>query len=93
VKARNRSVIEKSMRLAGINSADHEFYLSIVDGAVRHGGFCLGFDRLIAKLLDFETVSEAVIFPRTFEKFFHRAVNFVHSTDDAMLGVSQRFTG
>jgi aspartyl/asparaginyl-tRNA synthetase len=70
IRETNRSVIEKSMRLAGINSADYEFYLSIVDGAVPHGGFCLGFDRLIAKLLDLEIVSDAVVFPRTFEKLF-----------------------
>ena len=67
IRETNRSVIENSMRLSGIDTTDYNFYLSIVDGSVSHGGFCLGIDRLIAKLLDLEMVSDAVVFPRTFK--------------------------
>lgn len=67
IRENDRSVIEKSMRLSSIDTTDYNFYLSIIDGSVPHGGFCLGIDRLIAKLLDLEMVSDAVVFPRTFK--------------------------
>lgn len=60
--------IKKSMLLAGIDISNYEFYISIVDKAVDHGGFCLGLDRLIAKILDKEMVSDAVPFPRTYKR-------------------------
>ena len=64
----NRSKIEHSMKLSGINPADYNFYLSIVDNAIDHGGFGLGIDRLIARLLDIDVISDAVPFPRTFDR-------------------------
>lgn len=64
----NRKKIEHSMKLSSINPADYNFYLSIVDNAVEHGGFGLGIDRLIARLLDIDVVSDAVPFPRTFDQ-------------------------
>ncbi len=60
--------IRKSMLLSGIDISNYEFYISIVDKAVDHGGFCLGLDRLIAKVLDKEMVSDAVPFPRTYKR-------------------------
>lgn len=60
--------IKKSMLLSGIGVNNYEFYISIVDKAVNHGGFCIGLDRLIAKILDKEMVSEAVPFPRTYRR-------------------------
>jgi aspartyl/asparaginyl-tRNA synthetase len=60
--------IRKSMLLSGIDINNYEFYISIVDKAVDHGGFCLGLDRLIAKVLDKEMVSDAVPFPRTYRR-------------------------
>lgn len=68
IRENNRTTIEKSMHLSGIDARDYGFYLSVIDGSVPHGGFCLGIDRLIAKILDLEMVSDAVAFPRTFEK-------------------------
>ena len=67
IRETDRSSIEKSMRLSGIDPGDYSFYLSIVDGSESHGGFGLGIDRLFAKLLDLEMVSDAVVFPRTFK--------------------------
>jgi len=60
--------IKKSMLLSGIDISNYEFYISIVDKAVNHGGFCIGLDRLIAKILNKEMVSEAVPFPRTYKR-------------------------
>ncbi|HUD44222.1 MAG TPA: amino acid--tRNA ligase-related protein [Patescibacteria group bacterium] len=64
----DRKKIEHSMKLSGLNPTDYNFYLSIVDNAVEHGGFGLGIDRLIARLLDINVVSGAVPFPRTFDQ-------------------------
>ncbi len=64
----DRTKIEHSMKLSSINPIDYNFYLSIVDNAVEHGGFGLGVDRLIAKLLDIDVISDAVAFPRTFDR-------------------------
>jgi aspartyl/asparaginyl-tRNA synthetase len=62
-----REQIEKSMMLSGVNTGDYSFYLSVVSDAVPHGGFCLGLDRMIAKSMDLEIVSETSPFPRTAE--------------------------
>ena len=67
IRETNRVEIERAMRFSGIDVNNYGFYLSAIDGAIAHGGFCLGIDRLIAKLLDLEMVSEAVAFPRTFK--------------------------
>lgn len=53
------------MLLSGVDATNYEFYISIVDKAVTHGGFGMGLDRLIAKILDKEMASDAVLFPRT----------------------------
>ncbi|KKT13263.1 MAG: Aspartate-tRNA ligase [Candidatus Falkowbacteria bacterium GW2011_GWF2_43_32] len=63
----DRNKIEHSMKLSRANPVDYNFYLSIIDGAVHHGGFGLGFDRLVAKLLDIDVIIDAVPFPRTFD--------------------------
>lgn len=60
--------IKKSMMISGLNIDNYAFYISIVDGAVSHGGFCIGIDRLLAKILELEMISDAVVFPRTFKK-------------------------
>jgi nondiscriminating aspartyl-tRNA synthetase len=56
------------MLLSGVDVSNYDFYISIVDNAVSHGGFGMGLDRLIAKILDKELVSDAVVFPRTYKK-------------------------
>lgn len=68
IRQTDGSLIRKSMRLSDINPSDYEFYINIVDGAPGHGGFCLGLDRLLAKILDKEMVSDAVPFPRTYKR-------------------------
>lgn len=68
IRQTDGSLIRKSMQLSDINPSDYEFYINIVDGAPEHGGFCLGLDRLLAKILDKEMVSDAVPFPRTYKR-------------------------
>lgn len=60
--------IKRSMALSGIDVRNYMFYISAIDGAVEHGGFCIGIDRLAAKILDKEMVTDAVLFPRTYRK-------------------------
>lgn len=60
--------IKKSMLLSGIDIKNYDFYISIVDKAIKHGGFCIGLDRLIAKILNKEMISDAVPFPRTYKR-------------------------
>lgn len=61
-------LIRKSMKLSDIHTADYEFYISAIDKSIEHGGFCLGLDRLMAKILDFDIITDAVPFPRTHKK-------------------------
>lgn len=68
IRQTDGSLIRKSMRLSDINPSDYEFYINIIKGAPEHGGFCLGLDRLLAKILDKEMVSDAVPFPRTYKR-------------------------
>lgn len=68
IRQTNGELIKKSMLLSGINTKDYDFYISIVDKAVNHGGFCIGLDRLLAKILNKETIADAVAFPRTYKK-------------------------
>ncbi len=68
IRETDRKKIEYSMKLSDINPNDYSFYLSIIDNAVEHGGFCLGLDRMVAKFLDMAIISDCVPFPRTFSK-------------------------
>ncbi len=60
--------IRRSMSLSGINSKEYEFYISAIDNSVEHGGFCIGLDRLLAKILGKDTIHDSVPFPRTYKK-------------------------
>ncbi|MGB9703185.1 MAG: amino acid--tRNA ligase-related protein [Candidatus Micrarchaeales archaeon] len=39
------------MRLSYVNPEQYSFYLSLLKGAPPHGGFGMGFDSLIAKIM------------------------------------------
>lgn len=68
IRQTNGDLIRKSMRISDIMPEDYEFYINAIDGAPEHGGFCLGLDRLLAKILDVDLVSDAVPFPRTYKQ-------------------------
>jgi len=59
------------MKKANLNIKKYNFYLSMFkDRKVPpHGGFGMGLDRLVAKLLDMDDVRDVVLFPRTEENF------------------------
>jgi len=67
IRETDREKIERSMRLSGVNPRRYEFYLALVDNAPSHGGFGMGLDRLIARLIGTDDIRDAVPFPRTFE--------------------------
>jgi aspartyl/asparaginyl-tRNA synthetase len=60
--------MKRRMILSGLVPAEYEFYISIVKGAPPHGGFGMGFDRVVGKLMGFDRIEDAVPFPRAFEK-------------------------
>ncbi|MEN3042836.1 MAG: amino acid--tRNA ligase-related protein [Fervidobacterium sp.] len=64
-------VIRERMKLAKVDPFLYEFYLKAFRKNVKaHGGFCIGFERLVAKLLGFKDIKDAVPYPRTFESLF-----------------------
>jgi len=68
IRETRTSEIRRRMAMSGIDPSRYEFYLSLLDGAPRHGGFGMGFDRLIAKLIGVDRIGDAVAFPRTFDQ-------------------------
>src|SRR2546425_5250773 len=61
---RHQRVIE-SMKKSGLDPTGFEFYLaSFRYGMPPHGGWGLGVDRLVQRLLDLPNIREAILFPR-----------------------------
>lgn len=55
----------KNIKLFRLNPADYEFYLQAFKYAMPpHGGWGMGLERLVYKLLGLSSVKEAVLFPR-----------------------------
>lgn len=55
----------EALRDKGLNPADFEFYLEAFKyGMPPHGGFGLGVERLLMKILNLENIREAIIFVR-----------------------------
>jgi nondiscriminating aspartyl-tRNA synthetase len=47
-----------------LKESDYQYYLDFfLDGAIPHGGFGLGFDRLLCKIIGLNNVSEVIPFP------------------------------
>ena len=58
-------VLVKRMKEKGLNPDDFEFYLKTFRyGMPPHGGWGLGIERLVQKMLDLPNIRETVIFPR-----------------------------
>jgi aspartyl/asparaginyl-tRNA synthetase len=55
------------MRLSDVNPEQYSFYLSLLEGTPPHGGFGMGFDSLIAKIMKLNDIRDAALFPRTFK--------------------------
>jgi len=58
-------VLVRKMRDKGLNPESFEFYLKAFRyGMPPHGGWGLGIDRLVQKVLDLPNIREAILFPR-----------------------------
>lgn len=54
-----------SIRLKGLNPQDFQSYLEIFrNGMPPHGGYAIGAERLVMKILGLQNIREAVLFPR-----------------------------
>ncbi len=63
------SILVEQMEEVGLEEGDFESYLKPFKyGMPPHGGIGLGIDRLLQKMLDFENVREAILFPRDPER-------------------------
>jgi aspartyl/asparaginyl-tRNA synthetase len=60
-----QQVKEKKMALDSVEWFTKFFKYSVAP----HGGFCLGIERLTQQLLDIKNIRDAVLFPRTPERF------------------------
>jgi len=59
------AVLVERMKAQGLDPAKFDFYLSPFRyGMPPHGGWGLGMDRLVQKLLDLPNIREAILFPR-----------------------------
>lgn len=63
-------VLLESMRAKGLDKEDYEWYLDLRKyGTVPHGGFGLGWERLISWMSGLDNVRECIAFPRAKEGF------------------------
>jgi len=65
VRETDTPCIVERMKASGVNPDHFQFYLDYFKTPVSHGGFCLGIDRVVAKLLGYNTVEDVVLFPRS----------------------------
>lgn len=49
----------------GFRPQKYDFYLNAFKSPRPHGGFCLGIDRFLVKLLGLESLSDIILFPRS----------------------------
>ncbi|MDY6777812.1 MAG: amino acid--tRNA ligase-related protein, partial [Candidatus Nanohaloarchaea archaeon] len=58
-------VLMSAMEEQGVDKSNFTFYLeSFKFGMPPHGGYGLGVDRLVTKLLDLDNIKESILFPR-----------------------------
>ncbi len=59
------------MKELGLREEDYDWYIDLRRyGTVPHAGFGLGVERLLAWMLDLETIMDAIPFPRTIRRFY-----------------------
>lgn len=65
-----KRLVEK-IKTNGLNVNKYKFYLNIFKNksVPSHGGFGMGLDRLVARILNLENVKQTVLFPRTERNF------------------------
>jgi len=61
----------KRLKELGLKEEDYEWYIDLRRyGTVPHAGFGLGVERLLAWMLDLNSVMEAIPFPRTIRRYY-----------------------
>lgn len=56
---------------SGLQTQDYDWYIDLRKyGTVPHAGFGLGVERLLAWMLDLDSIMEAIPFPRTLRRFY-----------------------
>jgi aspartyl-tRNA synthetase len=65
VRETNYLRLKNGIKELGFRSQKYDFYLNAFKLPRPHGGFCLGIDRFLVKLLGLENLSEIILFPRS----------------------------
>lgn len=66
----NIEELKKSLKAKGEKLEDYSYYFDIHSyGAVPHGGFGLGTERLVKWICGLETIKDAIAFPRTMNRY------------------------
>jgi len=66
----NIAELKKSLKAKGEKLEDYSYYFDIHSyGAIPHGGFGLGTERLIKWICGLETIKDAIAFPRTMTRY------------------------
>jgi len=66
LREHNYSALESRLTEAGLNKEEYQWYLDLRKyGSAPHGGFGVGFERLIIALTGLENIRDVIPFPRT----------------------------
>ena len=59
-------VLEQKINENGMNESDYDWYLQLRDyGGVKHGGYGLGFERMVMYMTGMSNIRDVIPFPRT----------------------------
>ena len=65
LREENQEILSKLMKLHELDSSQYVWYLDLRKyGSAPHGGFGLGFDRLVQYLTDTQNIRDVVFIPR-----------------------------
>ena len=65
VREENLEKLEKAIKDNNLSKEDYQFYLDLRRyGTVPHGGFGLGFERMVMLMTGIENIRDAIPFPR-----------------------------
>lgn len=65
IRQHNKTKLIKRMAQNGLNPDKYRFYTEKFENSRPHGGFCLGIDRILVKLLGYNNIKDMIIYPRS----------------------------